>query len=148
MVAATAYLHFLSMIALGSLLSAELLLTQSLRETSQVRKLAWIDLGYLIAAVVVLVTGVMRLVWFGKPAGFYLHNPVFYIKLALFVAIGLISIPPTHRMLRWRSEARNGTLPHPREVAHVRRYIVTEIALFVFIPLAAVLAARGIGLHG
>ncbi len=146
--AAIAYLHFLSMMAIGAILFGELLLTQSLRDPNQVRKLAWIDLGYLVAAALVLLTGVARLVWYGKGAAFYLHNPVFYIKLALFVAIGLISIPPTMRMLRWRSEAKRGTVPHPDEIAHVRRYILTELALFVFIPLTAVWAARGIGMHG
>ena len=143
--AATAYLHFLSMIAIGAVLSGELLLTQSLREPDQVRRLAWVDLGYLIAAGIVLATGLMRFIWFGKGAQFYLHNPVFYIKLALFVAIVLISIPPTHHIVRWRIEALAGKLPPQYDVAHVRRYIVTELVLFLCIPLAAVLAARGIG---
>ena len=70
-----------------------------------------------------------------------------YIKLALFVAIGLISIAPTRYMLRWRRDAAESMLPPPEEVAHVRRYLIAEILLFILIPLFAVLAARGIGLQ-
>jgi putative membrane protein len=69
-----------------------------------------LDLAYLMLAIVVLASGSARLLWFGKEAAFYLHNPVFWIKLSLFVAIALISIPPTRCFLRWR-RARKITYP-------------------------------------
>jgi putative membrane protein len=59
-----------------------------------------------LAAVLALGSGAARVVWFGKGAAFYLHNPVFYIKLALFAAVGLMSIPPTLQFLRWLRGSR------------------------------------------
>ena len=144
----TVYVHFASVIALGALLCCELLLLWSEVGARESRRLALVDLGYLVAAVLVLVSGLLRLIWFGKPAAFYLHNPVFWIKIALFVAIGLISIPPTMRFLRWRRAALSvGSAPPAEEVAFARRYVMAELVLLAFIPLAAVLAARGIGIQ-
>lgn len=144
-----AYVHFVSIIALGALLCCELILLWSGVGVREAKRLALLDLGYLIAAILVLASGLLRLIWFGKSPTFYLHNPVFWIKLALFVAIGLISIPPTRRFLRWRRAAiEAGSVPHPAEVALAGRYVAVELALLACIPLAAVLAARGIGIQG
>jgi putative membrane protein len=142
------YLHFASMILIAVFLAIEYLICVPGLAQERVKLLARIDLFYLIAAVLALATGVARLVWFGKGAGFYLHNPVFYIKLALFVAIGLISVPPTLQYLRWMRMLKTGTgvAAADFEVLRARRYVLAELVLFAFIPLLAVLMARGIGI--
>ncbi|MGH8629648.1 MAG: DUF2214 family protein [Burkholderiales bacterium] len=143
-----AYVHFAAVIALGGLLGCELLLLWSGVGAREAKQIALLDLGYLLAAILVLVSGLLRLIWFGKAPAFYLHNPVFWIKLALFVAVGLISIPPTRRFLRWRRAALSaGSAPQPEEVAFARRYVAAELGLLALIPLTAVLAARGIGIQ-
>jgi putative membrane protein len=80
-------------------------------------------------------------------AAFYLSNPVFYIKLALFPAVGLVSVPPTLQFIRWQRALKTGEKRVPREnaIGSARRHIALELALLVFIPLAAVLMAQGIG---
>lgn len=141
------YLHFAAMILIAVFLAIECLICVPGLAQERVRLLARIDLLYMIAAVLALATGVTRLVWFGKGAGFYLHNPVFYIKLALFVAIGLISVPPTLQYLRWMRMLKTGTgVAADFEVLRARRYVLAELVLFAFIPLLAVLMARGIGI--
>lgn len=140
-----AYLHFIGIIAIATTLIVEWLHLDASENLDWMRRLAWVDFVYLAAAILVLVTGMLRLLWYGKGPSFYLHNPFFYIKLALFVAIGLISIAPTRYMLRWRRDAIASMPPPPEEVAHVRRYLLAELAMFILIPLFAVLAARGIG---
>ena len=143
------YLHFAAMILIAVFLAIEYLICVPGLARERVKLLARLDLLYLIAAVLALATGVARLVWFGKGAGFYLHNPVFYIKLALFVAIGLISIPPTLQYLRWIRMLKTGTgaAAADFEVLRTRRYMLAELVLFAFIPLLAVLMARGIGIQ-
>ena len=142
------YLHFASMILIAVFLAIEYLICVPRLAQERVKLLARIDLLYLIAAVLALATGVARLAWFGKGAGFYLHNPVFYIKLALFVAVGLISVPPTMQYLRWMRMLKSGaiTVAADFEVLRARRYVLVELVLFAFIPLLAVLMARGIGI--
>jgi putative membrane protein len=143
------YLHFAAMILIAVFLAIEYLICVPGLARERVNLLARIDLLYLIAAVLALATGVARLVWFGKGAGFYLHNPVFYIKLALFVAIGLISVPPTLQYLRWMRMLKTGAgaAAADFEVLRARRYVLAELVLFAFIPLLAVLMARGIGIQ-
>lgn len=141
-----AYAHFTGILALGAVLFAEWLLLEQ-PESRDVRRIALLDLVYLVLAIVVLSSGIARLLWFGKGAAFYLHNPVFWIKLSLFAAIGLISIPPTRCFLRWRrASAERPYRPHAGEARYARRFVLAELLLLGLVPLAAVLAARGIGL--
>jgi putative membrane protein len=143
------YLHFAAMILIAVSLAVEYLICVPGLARERMKLLARIDLLYLIAAILALATGVARLVWFGKGAGFYLYNPVFYIKLALFVAVGLISVPPTMQYLRWVRMLKTGAgeAAADFEVLRARRYLLAELVLFAFIPLLAVLMARGIGIQ-
>jgi putative membrane protein len=147
--AALAYLHFASIMLLTAFLVSELCLCTPRLRLEQVPMLARLDLLYLIAAIAVLVSGAMRVFVTGKGTGFYLSNPVFYIKLAMFLAVGLVSISPTVQFLRWRRALDAAEQPVLRtdDIRAARRYIGLELALLAFIPLTAVLMARGIGLQ-
>ena len=89
-----AYLHYVAMISIAVMLVVEYMSCMPGITEARIRQLARIDLFYMIAAILALGSGAARVVWFGKGTAFYLHNPVFYVKLALFAAVGLISIPP------------------------------------------------------
>ena len=141
-----AYLHYAAMVLISLFLVTEYQACKPGLTPQRIRRLARIDLFYMLAAILALVTGVLRLVWFGKGAAFYLYNPVLYIKLALFVAVGLMSIPPTLQYLRWtRALNSGGGVPEAWQVARVSRYLLAELILFALIPLMAVMMARGIG---
>ena len=142
------YLHIAAMILIAVFLAIEYVVCVPGLARERVRLLARIDLLYMMAAVLALATGIARLFWYGKGAVFYLHNPVFYLKLALFVAIGLISIPPTIQYLRWMRLLKKsaGAVAADFEVLRSRRYVLVELVLFALIPLLAVLMARGIGI--
>jgi putative membrane protein len=141
-----AYLHFASILALTGLLAGEFILCNEHLQPGHVRLLARVDLAYLGAAVLVLATGVARLAWFAKGAAFHLGNPVFHLKLALFVAIGLISIAPTLQFIRWNRALREGRVRvlSGADITRARRFIGLELLLLALIPLAAVLTARGL----
>ncbi|HWH49107.1 MAG TPA: DUF2214 family protein [Burkholderiales bacterium] len=142
------YLHYAAMTMIAVFLAIEYLTCVPGLAREKVKLLARIDLLYLIAALLALATGVVRLVWLGKGASFYLHNPVFYLKLALFIAVGLISVPPTMQYLRWMRGFKNGTAAVADfEVLRARRYVLVELVLLAFIPLLAVLMARGVGVQ-
>lgn len=144
-----AYLHYVAMISIAVALILEYRACSPGMTGSRIRFLARLDLLYMGAAVLALGSGVARVVWFGKGAAFYLHNPVFYVKLALFVAVGLISIPPTLHYLRWLNGLRSGAanVAADYQVLRVRRHILSELILFAFIPLTATFMARGIGIE-
>jgi putative membrane protein len=142
-----AYVHYAAMIFIALLLSVEYRTCRNGLTTDGVRLLARVDFLYMLAAILALASGVVRLVWFAKGPAFYLHNPVFYIKMALFVAVGLMSIPPTLQFVKWMRAVKSGArnVAEPWQVARVSRYLLVELVLFSLIPLMAVLMARGIG---
>jgi putative membrane protein len=144
-----AYLHYLAMIFIAAILVVEYMVCLPGITGSRIRLLTRLDLLYLSAALLALASGAVRVVWFGRGAAFYLYNPVFYIKLALFLAVGLISIPPTLQYLRWMRSLDCGAadVAADYQVLRVRRHIRMELILFALIPLMATLMARGIGIQ-
>lgn len=147
--ALVAYLHYVAMMAIAVSLVVEYMICTPALSAGRIRQLARIDLLYMGAAILALGSGVVRVLWFGKGAAFYLYNPVFYIKLALFVAVGLISVPPTLQFLRWQRGLASGAtnVAADYQVLRARRHILAELILFAFIPLMATLMARGIGMQ-
>ena len=113
---------------------------------AMVERLAKIDAVYGLSAMLVLGTGLARVFWGVKGSGWYWANPLLYVKLGMFAAIGLLSIRPTLQFLRWRKALRAaGTLPDEVAVRQVRRLVMVQAHLIPVVPLAAVFLARGYG---
>lgn len=142
-----AYLHITAILAVTVFLSSEAALCRvEWMNAAVVRRLGRVDLLYAIAAVVLLLTGLARTWWGIKGTAWYWHQPLLHLKLALFVAIGLMSIKPTLLFGRWRKRlAATGELPPEAEVKQARRWVMIEAHLLVLVPLAATLLARGVG---
>ncbi len=145
-----AYAHFAAIFALIWFLAKEWTLLKSGCDRLEYRRLVNTDIGYAVAAVAVLVTGASRLLFGAKPVALYIHNPVFHVKIGLFVLVGLISIKPTLVFLRWRKAIAAN--PQFRAADHewrlVQRMVLLEMHVVALIPLFAVLMARGIGYRG
>lgn len=141
-----AYLHFAAIFTLIWFLAKEWTLLRGNIDALDFKRIANADLGVGLAAVAVLVTGALRVFYGGKGAAFYLHNPAFHVKVALFVVVGLVSIAPTLAFLRWRRAWRADAAFRvaPREHTRVRRLVMIELHLIALIPLAAVMMARGL----
>lgn len=143
-----ASIHHLIVFGIAAVLAAELALMRPAAMSPQtVRLLGRFDAAYGLLALSILAAGFVR-VWYGaKGADFYLHNPVFWAKIAAFGVVGLVSIRPTLRILAWQKAARADAafVPAPEEVAHLRRLMLLEIHVFALIPIFAAAMARGIG---
>ncbi|HEY0178358.1 MAG TPA: DUF2214 family protein [Dokdonella sp.] len=141
-----ASLHFAAIFALVWFLAKEWTLLRAGAGALDFERIAKADLGFGIAAALVLVSGVLRVVYGAKGHAFYLHDPAFHLKVALFVAVGLVSVAPTLAFLRWRRAWRADAAFRvaPAQYARVRRLLVIELHLVALIPLAAVVMARGL----
>jgi putative membrane protein len=141
-----AYLHYLSIILLAGFLVGELVMCRVGMTTEQARRLAGIDAVFFASALAALATGLLRLFFYAKGVSFYTGNLTFWVKMALYVIIAVISIKPTRTFLRWkRAAGERGTAPAGDEIAAARRLIHIELGLLALMPLMAVLMARGIG---
>jgi putative membrane protein len=142
-----AFLHFLAIFMLITLMAAEAVVMRPEITPAAVRRLSLYDLFYFLSAMVVLATGLLRLFYGAKGVEFYLHNPWFHAKVSVFVLIALCSLPPTLAITRWRKQARRlpDFVPPPSELKAARRWVMIEAHLVILLPLCAVMMARGIG---
>lgn len=136
------YLHLFGVVVLfGTLVIENMAIAREISR-EDVRNLAKVDALYGAAAGVVLICGLALLLAGAKPTEFFTANPVFHIKMTLFVLVGLLSIYPTVFFVRNRkTEAERLAVP-----VAVIRLVRLELVLLVFIPVLAFLMARGIGL--
>jgi putative membrane protein len=142
-----AYAHYFAIFSLVALLSAELALCTLDAAPARLQRLKTIDGFYGMSAMLVLGTGAAR-VWMGaKGSAFYLGNPVFYAKLALFLAVGLVSAYPTIQFFRWAAafDANRQFSPGPDAIARVRKLLKLQLLGVACLPLLAALMARGVG---
>ena len=135
--------HFL-VFGLAALLAAEAALLRPDLSHEQLRLLGRLDTAYGIFAGLILIVGFCRVFYGVHGPDFFLHNPWFWAKIACFVAVGVLSAPPTIRFIAWRRRARSdgGYSIPASDVAWVRRFLVVEIVVFAFIPLFAAAMVR------
>ncbi len=142
-----AYLHFTSIFVFFAFLTVETMMMRGVLDEKAVRLLGRVDVWYFGAAIAVLVTGFSRLAWGAKGPDFYLTSWPVYVKVALFLLVGILSVGPTLRFIRWRRMfERDASWSVPEEERkRVRRAIMIEVHLAALIPLFAVVMARGLG---
>ena len=140
--------HHLAVFTLAAILAFELALTAGALDASTISRLARVDAWYGATAALVLGAGAARVFLGAKGPEYYGANSLFWTKMALFAAVGAISILPTMRYIVWRRALRAdaGFRPDAAAVRVVRRALWSEVALFAFIPLAAAGMARGYGI--
>jgi putative membrane protein len=142
-----AFLHHAAAFALVAALAVQLVLLRDDLSLKSARKLQATDMALGISAGILLVVGLLRVFYFEKGAGYYFSNVPFIVKLALFLAVALLSLLPTFTFLSWRASLKRGELPAvaPGRLRTVRAVVHFELAAVVVILLCAALMARGIG---
>jgi putative membrane protein len=146
--AAVAYTHYLSFMVCFAALVLERRLIRPSPERSEAVLMVITDVVYGIAALALLVSGILRVVHFGQGSSFYTENPLFWVKVGLYLSVGALSLYPTITYILWAIPLRKGELPQVSEgLAQRLRWILNvEIAGFALIPFLATLMARGVGL--
>ena len=144
-----ASLHHLGVFALVGILFAELVLMRPGLDAATIIRIGRLDLGYGLAAGLIVIAGFARVFLGAKGPDFYLANPIFWTKIGLFALIGLLSIQPTMRFLAWRRALKLDPhmLPAPADLRNAKRFVHIEAALLLILPILAAAMARGYGLH-
>ena len=143
-----AFGHFLAFFALTAALVLELALIAESISVETARRIRRADRIAGMAALSVLVFGLLRVFYFEKGSAYYFSNTWFLIKLGLFVAAALISIYPTLQFFRWSSELEQGIAPDldGDAVKRLKRAIHWELVMIAGILLCASLMAKGFGI--
>lgn len=95
-----------------------------------------------------VIVGVLRVIYGLKGPEFYLSSWTFWAKMAAFLAVGLLSVPPTLRIIAWHNASRadSAYVVPDGEIARVRPWLGLQFLLILTIPVFAAMMARGIGL--
>ena len=106
------------------------------------------DIIYGIAALALLVSGILRVLYFGQGSDFYTENPLFWWKVGLYLSVGALSLYPTVTYVLWAIPLRKGELPEVGQKLATRLgwIINVELVGFALVPMLATLMARGVGL--
>ena len=110
------------------------------------RLLGALEFGLMASAGLALLTGLARSVWGVHGAAWTWAQPLFHLKVTLFVLMLGLSLPPTRQLGRGRTAGvASGALPPAAVVLHTRRAFMRASHLMLVLPLLAALVARGIG---
>ena len=143
------YLHYLGIILSFGALTYERIVLKIDLNKKEVINMVIADLVYGIAGLAILITGILRVKYFGQGGEFYIGNPIFWFKVSLFLIIGLLSLYPTTTYILWAIPLSKNELPVISEnlVKRFKLIINTELFCFTLIPFLATLMARGVGLN-
>jgi putative membrane protein len=148
--AGVAYVNYLSFMLCFAALVLERRLIKANPSKQDATLMVITDVVYGIAALGVLGSGILRVLYFGQGSAFYTENPLFWWKVGVYLAVGALSLYPTITYILWAIPLRKGELPQVSEALAKRLAWILNIELvgFAAIPLMATLMARGVGLPG
>jgi putative membrane protein len=143
-----AVLHHLLAFGLLGLLFAQYALVRPGLSGGALNRVAMFDRFYGAFAGLLIIVGILRVAWGLKGPDFYLHSWTFWAKMAAFLAVGLLSVPPTLRILAWSRAARADAsyVVAEAEIWRIHTWLGMELVLFTAIPVFAAMMARGLGL--
>lgn len=113
--------------------------------TGDARSVLLADNIWGVSALILLVTGVMRA--FGgyeKGTDYYLHQPLFHLKMTLFVLILLIELAPMITLIKWRIAKTRGAALDTGRCKLFARISHVEALLLILMVIAATGMARGV----
>ena len=144
-----AFLHHLLAFTLTACLVYEFIAYHKNMGLAEIRRIQRVDLLYGISAGLLVLIGLLRVFFFEKGINFYLNNPFFWVKMTAFLLVGLLSIDPTIRYIRWNRTLRQNEVPEISETEYKRTRILLslEVIGIAVILLAAPMMARGIGMN-
>lgn len=136
--------HHLLFFGLISMLVTQSVLLSRPIDAAALKRLGGVDRGYGITALILLGVGFARVFHGIKGYDFYMHNPWFHAKIGVFLLVGVLSIWPTLRFLRWRKalKADPAFVPRASEVAGLSRIVRFELMLVAVIFVLAAAMAR------
>ena len=141
-----ATLHHLSAFTLTACLVYEFIAFSKGLTVEEARRIQRVDLWYGISAGLLVAVGLLRVFFFEKGATFYAANLMFWVKMTFFMIVGLLSIYPTIRYIKWNpilAENRSPVITDA-EYKNIRLLLSLEMIGLVFILFAAPAMARAI----
>lgn len=146
MTALFAAFHHLSVLTLLGCALVSIVQLRQPFDLPRARSLRATDRLNAIAATLVLLVGLVRILYLEKGAAYYFHNGPFLAKLTLYGLASVLSLVPTLEIARWRLPLKQGRLPSlsPQKLSRMLGVAYLQLACLTAMVACANLAARGI----
>ena len=140
-----AFLHFVTGFTVVFTLVYERITFQQHLSIVTAKQIQKADLIYGISAALVLIIGFLRVFYFEKGSAYYFSNPYFHLKLTLFLIVGLLSIYPTIRFLKWKKFIQKGeeVVLEDKEYKRIKLFLNLEVVGLIALLAAASFMAKG-----
>jgi putative membrane protein len=142
-----AYAHISAILLLAVFLTSETALMRP--EVIDGRKAALLrlqslDLWLWASLVAVLATGLTWMLWGAKGWAWDVANPLLWAKLALFLVIAGMAVPPRRALRGWLvTHALTGQFPATEAIRRQRRWLMWQAHILVLVPLLGTLLTHG-----
>lgn len=143
-----AFGHFVAFFGLTAGLVLQIALVKPSPDIETAKRIQRADRAYGLMAGLVLVFGLLRVFYFEKGSDYYFNNTFFWIKIAIFVIVGLMTIYPTMTYLRWNREIAQGIEPTFSESDSIklRRLLHYQLVGILGVLFCASMMAKGFGM--
>ena len=155
--ALAAYAHYLSMMVMTGAITAERLSVKPNMSVDEEQFMGAADITVGLSSAAVLISGVYRVMHYGKGWEFWAHEPIFWLKMAFFGVYSGLSLFPTITIIQrvgkikkeQQGQQADGSIlpiePMSEELAsRMKKVLNAELTALVCIPLTATLMARGV----
>ncbi|MFZ6798377.1 DUF2214 family protein [Undibacterium sp. Di24W] len=141
-----AYLHHISVFTLVAVLVLEWVLIRQELNLGIAKAIRIADAIYGASAGGIILIGSLRVMWYEKGADYYLHSHAFWWKMAIFAAVGILSIYPTIVFARWGKTMRAGSTPvlTTSQLSRLKTILNAELLCIALIPVFAYAMAHGV----
>jgi putative membrane protein len=141
-----ATLHHLSAFTLTACLVYEFIAYRKGLSVVEARRIQRVDLWYGISAGLLVAVGLLRVFFFEKGSNFYAANGMFWTKMTLFAIVGLLSVYPTIRYIKWNPTLGENKAPEipEQEFKTIRLLLLLEVIGLALILFAAPAMARAV----
>lgn len=136
------YLHLIGIIGL---LASIVIIWNNLKEqmgSKEIKTLQTSDIVFGVFAAITLITGLIRMYYFGKGATYYSSNPLFITKLFLFIIVGLLSIYPSVQFRKLKTSINE--IIKINHYKRIKAILLIEIIILIILPLFASMVRYGI----
>lgn len=142
-----AFGHFLTFFALTAALVVQIALLKPSPELATAKRIQRADQAYSFMSVLIIVFGLLRVFYFEKGGDYYFDNTFFWLKIALFIGVGLMSIRPTITYRRWSNEIKQDIAPtfSESDSAKIRKLLHYQLMTIAAIIFCASMMAKGFG---
>ena len=135
-------LHLIAAVVFAGALIIKNLAIGRLISQQDANHLAWLSILSLLSGLVIAGCGTALWFWTGKPAMFYSENPVFHVKIGLFlVVLSCLSYPAVFFNRHRKTNTTEMTVP-----VSIRLSLRCAMLCLVLIPILAWAMAKGLGL--